>query len=159
MRRLVLTLIASVLTAGFTPALAAETATASVSVTATFTTRTSLEVSTQTLHFDADGRGHPATASVDFAAKARTGATSEVVLCVEPLRAADGLAGITNVEAAVTFEGQGEGMLGGRIAAARPVMVGRWIGSGRRHGRVVFVLRAAAAGTYVLPVRFILSAP
>jgi hypothetical protein len=158
MRHLLLTLIASVLTAAFTPALAAETATASVTVTATFTTRTSLEVSTQTLHFDADGRGQPATASVDFAAKARTGAMSEVVLCVEPLRAADGAGGTTNVEAAVTFEGQGEGLLGGRIAA-RPVMAGRWIGSGRRHGRLVFVLRAAAPGTYVLPVRFILTAP
>jgi hypothetical protein len=38
-------------------------------------------------------------------------------------------------------------------------VAGRWIGSGLRTGRLTFALRSAVAGTYSLPVRFVLSAP
>ena len=143
---------------GTTPA-AAETATASVTVTATFSTRTALNVSAQVLQFDAADPRRAATASVDFAAKARTVAGGEVVLSVEPLHAIEGPDGAAGVEAAVTFEGHGEGTLPGRVTAARPAVAGRWSGSGRRDGRLIFQLRAAARGSYILPVRFVLSAP
>ncbi|HEV3485918.1 MAG TPA: hypothetical protein VG106_10960, partial [Vicinamibacterales bacterium] len=129
---------------------AAETATASVTVTATFSTRTALNVSAQVLQFDAIDPRRPATASVDFAAKARTLPGGEVVLSVEPLHAVDGLDGPAGIDAAVTFEGHGEGTLPGRVTAARPAVAGRWSGSGRRTGRLIFQLRAAARGSYVV---------
>jgi hypothetical protein len=43
--------------------------------------------------------------------------------------------------------------------SAQPTVVGRWVGSGQRTGRISFALRGAGAGTYTLPVRFVLTAP
>lgn len=152
-------LLVMVLAAGAAPAAASESASAAVTVTATFGTRTSLDVSTQLLQFDTRQPGQPATASVDFAAKARTGTESEVLLSVEALRSVDESGGAADLETSVTFEGEGEGTLRGRVASAMPVLAARWVGSGRRHGRLVFTLRAGARGSYSLPVRFVLSAP
>jgi hypothetical protein len=152
-------LLVMVLAAGAAAAAASESASATVTVTATFGTRTSLDVSTQLLQFETRQPGQPATASVDFAAKARTGTESEVLLSVEALRSVEESGGAADVEASVTFEGEGEGTLRGRVASAKPVVAGRWVGSGRRDGRLVFALRAGARGGYILPVRFVLSAP
>ena len=96
------------------PAAAAESAHASVTITAVFSTRTSLDVSAQILRFDPTEPGQPATASVVFSAKARTGAGSEVILSVEPLRDVEGPGGAADVESSVTFEGEGAGTMAGR---------------------------------------------
>jgi hypothetical protein len=81
------------------------------------------------------------------------------MLSVEPLRDVEGPGGAADVESSVTFEGEGEGTMAGRLTTAKPVVAGRWIGNGRRNGRLIFALRAAARGSYVLPLRFVLSAP
>lgn len=144
---------------GTAPAAVSETASAIVTVTATFATRTSLDVSTELLQFETHQPGQAPTASVDFAAKARTGPASEVLLSVEALRSVDDSGGAAGGETSVTFEGEGEGTLRGHIASARPAVAGRWVGSGRRSGRLVFALRGDAPGSHILPVRFVLSAP
>ena len=141
------------------PVSAAETATASVVVSAKFASRTSLKVSTNLLRFELAGPGQPATATVDFAAGARTQAGAEVLLSIEQLRSVDGPGGASDLESSVSFTGEGAGTLDGALVAAGPAVAGRWIGSGMRQGRLVFALRAGASGNYILPVRFILSAP
>jgi hypothetical protein len=142
-----------------TPAAAAETATGSVTVTAQFGSRTSLKVSTQVLQFDVARPGDPATAVVEFSAGARTRDGGEVVLSVEPMRAIDGPGGAADVDAALTFAGDGAGTLSGALDAAATSVAGRWSGSGLRSGRLVFALRASAPGTYTVPVRFVLTTP
>jgi hypothetical protein len=82
-----------------------------------------------------------------------------VVLSVEPLRAFDGPGGAADVVTAVSFSGVGEGTTSGALVQSQPSIAGRWTGSGLRTGTLVFVLRAAAPGTYLLPVRFVLSTP
>ena len=138
---------------------AAETATASAVVSAQFSSRTSLKVSTDLLRFEVAGPGQPATAAVDFAAGARTQAGAEVLLSIEQLHAVEGPGGASDLESSVSFAGEGAGTLAGALIAAGPAVAGRWIGSGLRQGRLVFALRAGASGNYMLPVRFILSAP
>ncbi len=138
---------------------AAESSTAAVTVIASFAPRTALSVSSRLLHFDVMNPSEPALASVDFSAKARTGATAEVVLSVEPVGALHGPGGAATAHSSVTFEGVGQGMVAGRLTPVTPVVAGRWTGSGARSGRVVFALRASAAGRYTLPVRFVLTAP
>lgn len=147
-----------VLTCGAVEARAAET-TASVVVTAQFNSRTSLRVSSELLRFDVAAPGQPAIAAVDFAAGARTRSDAEVLLTVERLRAIEGPGGAADVESSVRFEGQGTGTLGGDLSNAGLSIAGRWQGSGMRTGSIVFSLRAAASGSYVVPVRFVLSAP
>lgn len=150
------------LTTGLTilpaPALAATGAdTKSVVVTATFDSRTSLRVSSQLLQFDVvDGE---AVAAIDFSAGARTRSGGEVVLTVEPARAAEGPGGAADVETSVTFAGEGDGTRSGALSSSSPAVAGRWNGSGLRTGRMVFSLRSAAPGSYSLPVRFVLSTP
>jgi hypothetical protein len=141
------------------PVSAADTATANVVVSAKFTSRTSLKVSTDLLQFDVAGPGQPATAIVDFAAGARTQAGAEVLLSIEQLHGVEGPGGASELESSVSFAGEGAGTLAGALVAAGPAVAGRWIGSGLRQGRLVFALRAGASGNYILPVRFILSAP
>jgi hypothetical protein len=138
---------------------AAETATASAVVSAQFSSRTSLKVSTDLLHFEVAEPGQTATATVDFAAGARTQAGAEVLLSIEQLHAVQGPGGASDLESSVSFAGEGAGTLAGALVAAGPAVAGRWIGSGLRQGRLVFALRAGASGNYMLPVRFILSAP
>jgi hypothetical protein len=120
--------------------------------------RTSLKVSSRVLQFDVTRPDEAATAALEFAAGARMPAGCDVVLTIEPLQAVvDG-----TVAAAVTdlrFVGEGTGMLSGSIAADRSTIVARWQGSGLREGRLLFTLRARAAGSYSLPVRLVLSTP
>ena len=151
--------VAASLLSAASPVSAAETATASASVSAQFSSRTSLKVSTDLLHFEVVEPGQPATATVDFAAGARTQAGAEVLLSIEQLHAAQGPGGASDIESSVSFTGDGAGTLDGALVAAGPAVAGRWIGSGMRQGRLVFALRAGASGNYMLPVRFILSAP
>ena len=151
--------VAASLLAAASPVSAAETATASAVVSAQFSSRTSLKVSTDLLHFEVAGPDQPATAAVDFAAGARTQAGAEVLLSIEQLHAVQGPGGASDLESSVSFAGEGAGTLAGALIAAGPAVAGRWIGSGMRQGRLVFALRAGASGNYMLPVRFILSAP
>lgn len=148
------------------PALAAaESASANVAVTGTFASRTSLTVSTKLLHFDVIDPATPATASVDFAAKARTHPGSEVVLAVETAQSPGGArtAGKANRAAqtvdAITFEGAGEGTTSGVLGSGSPAVAGRWTGSGQRTGRLIFTLYATNSGSYSVPVKFVLTAP
>ena len=121
--------------------------------------RTSLTVSSRVLQFDVTQPGGTAAAAIDFTAGARLASESDVVLTDEPLHGMAGPGGASDVETDLTFVGEGDGMLTGAVAMARSTTVGRWLGSGRREGRVVFTLRANAAGAYTLPVRFVLSTP
>lgn len=152
-----LTVAATLLAA--TSAVASDIATTTVAATAQLGARTSLTVSTDLLRFDVTGSDTPAIATVDFVAGARTRSDGEVVLTVEPLRAIEGPGGAADADAAVEFAGDGTGTLAGRLEAAAPAVAGRWIGSGRRTGRLRFSLRSPASGAYTLPVRFVLSAP
>ena len=139
------------------PVAASEHDAATVVVTASFTSKTSLRVSTELLRFEVTDSG-AASVAVDFAAGARTRAGGEVVLTVEPVRALEGPGGAADVETAVSFDGVGEGTHSGALASA-PSVAGRWSGSGLRTGRLQFSLHSNVAGTYTLPVRFVLSAP
>ena len=129
----------------------------SVVVNVNLVTRTALKVSSDRLQFDVPGMGGAATASIAFTAGARMPAGCDVVLTVEPLEPMDGSAGVRDAD--ISFTGEGPGMLAGSIAAGRSTVVGRWQGSGVREGRVVFTLRAAAGGSYSLPIRVVLSTP
>ena len=147
------------LLAGPSPVSAADTATTSVIVSVQFSSRTSLRVSTDLLQFDVAAPNQPATAGVDFSAGARTHSGAEVLLSIEQVRGIAGPGGASEVESSVSFAGEGDGTLHGALVAAGPAVAGRWIGSGRRQGRLVFALQAGASGNYIVPVRFILSAP
>ena len=141
------------------PAGAQETRTATVQANARIGSRTSLTVSSEQLRFDLSDANQPAVATVDFVAGARTQPGGEVVLTVETVRSLEGPGGAADVDASISLAGSGEGTLDGATLSSGPVVAGRWTGSGRRSGRLSFTLRAAAPGTYTLPVRFILSAP
>jgi hypothetical protein len=138
---------------------AADTASRALTVSATFSSRTSLKVSADLLLFEITSPGQPATATVEFSAGTRTQSGAPVVLSVEPLRGLEGPGGAGDVETSLSFAGQGAGTVDGMVRGAGPTVAGQWIGSGLRHGRLVFALRAGASGTYTVPVRFVLSAP
>lgn len=140
-------------------AAAEDVASKNVTVNVHLATRTSLKVSSHVLRFDVAQSGGTATAALEFTAGARMPAGSDVVLSVEPMRAIDGPGGAADVESDLSFAGEGQGLLAGPVAAAQSTVVGRWQGSGLREGRVIFTLRANAAGTYSLPVRVVLSTP
>ena len=141
------------------PARATDATTAVVVVSAQFGSRTSLRVSTELLQFDVMAPGQPATAAVTFSAAARTRSGGDVVLSMEPARAIDGPGGAADVESSLSFVGEGDGTAGGAVAGATPTVAARWSGSGLRTGRLVFSLRSRAAGTYSVPMRFVLSTP
>ena len=105
------------------------------------------------LEFSVPKNGETAVATVDFVAGVRTPAGAEIVLTVEAQ-----LAG-TIGESRITFAGAGDGTRAGSMVATGPAIAARWIGSGRRTGRIAFALQGAAPGTYAIPVRFVLSAP
>jgi hypothetical protein len=155
----VLASAALVSTATVAPLRAAETATSTVAVNVQVASRTSLKVSSDILQFDVPQPGVPATAAIDFSAGARIAAAAHIVLTVEPLRGLDGPGGAADVEASITFDGDGDGLLRGTLDAEAPAIAGRWQGSGLHQGRLLFTIRANAAGTYTLPVRFVLSTP
>ena len=144
---------------GAVAASAEDVARASVHVNVQVAARTSLKVSSELLQFDVTTPGAPVTAAIDFSAGSRTAAGSDIVLSVEPLHAIEGPGGAADVESSITVAGQGEGLVSGHVHPVRTTVVGRWNGSGRRTGRLVFTLRAQAPGTYSMPVRFVLSAP
>ena len=154
-----LLLAALTLAIGSRTAAAEDVASRNVTVNVRLATRTSLKVSSQTLHFEVTRPGGLATAALDFTAGARMPAGSDVVLSVEPMRAIDGPGDAADAESDLSFTGEGQGLLAGPIAAAESTVVGRWQGSGLREGRVIFTLRANAAGTYAVPVRVVLSTP
>jgi|SRR5882672_11081882 len=137
----------------------AETASGTVVVAATFNSRTSLNISTDVLQFDVVAASEPAVATVDFSAGARTVAGAQVVLSIEPIQDVHGPHGPADAESSLTFSGVGEGTLSGTVASSGLTAAGRWTGSGLRHGRLVFALRATAVGSYNVPVRFVLTAP
>ena len=131
----------------------AESTSSTVAVVAGFGTRTSLKVSGEILQFVVSDPDVPAVALIEFSAGTRTQAGAEVLLTVERVPGPD-----CPEEAAVTFGGEGPGTVAGTLGAAGPAPVARWTGSGLRTGRLTFLLRAGA-GTYNLPIRFVLSAP
>ncbi len=130
--------------------IATRTVTAHVQIAA----RSTLVVSSQVLRFSVEHAGQPAVATVEFVAGARTQAGTEVVLTVETVTV-EGLAPGSRI----TFSGQGDAGLNGALVPPQPAVAARWIGSGRRTGRIAFALHTPAAGTYAVPVRFVLSAP
>ena len=139
------------------PAAAQSVAHASVAIKADLALRTSLKVSSELLQFDvAQGT---ATTTIEFSAGARTPSQGEIVLSVEPLRGLSGPGGAADVDAAITVSGDGEGLLSTRLDSTSTTVVGRWHGSGLRQGRLLFTLNATAAGSYSMPVRFVLSTP
>ena len=154
MRHFLLTL--AVVLALAAPSAAADSASASASVVvnAQFSTRTSLKVSSQLLQFAVGADDQAPSVAVDFSAAARTHSGGEVMLLIEPLGGMDDGEGSTEM----TFVGEGQGTSRGALAAGGLTPVARWTGSGLRTGRLTFTLRAAA-GRYLVPVRFLLTAP
>jgi hypothetical protein len=140
------------------PTAAADTAAASVNVSVLVAPRTSLRVSSHVLQFNALAPG-VATASIDFSAAARVPAGADVVLTVERLSDVKGSAAAPDGEPTITFAGESAGVIPGTIRCETPAAAGRWHGSGRREGRLVFTMQATAAGHYSVPVRFVLSTP
>ena len=130
---------------------APDTATRTVTATAQIAARSSLIVSSQVLEFSVQRPGQPAVATVDFVTGVRTPAGAEVVLTVEA-----GAGDLADVR--LTFSGEEAGTQHG-VLTSGPSTVGRWIGSGRRSGRIAFALHGATTGPYAIPVRFVLSAP
>ena len=133
----------------------AESATTTLVVSAAFNSRTSLNVSTDVLQFDVGSASDSAVTTVEFSARARTAGGAQVVLSVERLDEVPQLRG----QSSLTFSGVGDGTLSGAVAPTGLTVVSRWSGSGLWHGTVVFALRDSAPGKYVVPVRFVLSAP
>ncbi len=152
-------LLGSLLAMGQAPMPGRASASGVVGIRADFSSYTSLRVSSSQLRFDvADPLTNP-TATVEFTAAARTVRGGEVLLSVEPV------GGVQSPESGpaaqdVTVRYEGEGGNSGTLSQAGPHVVGRWIGSNVRQGRVSFTLRGAqAAGVYSLSVKFVLSAP
>ena len=136
--------------------LAASDAVQQVTVSATLQSRTSLRVSTGTLVFEVAPDADSATAVLDYVASTRTRGDAEVVLAIEPLRGVEGPGGSADVETSMAFVTDS-----GTVAldAQGPSTAARWTGSGSRSGRITFTLRAAVSGTYVVPVRLVLTTP
>ncbi|MEX1127570.1 MAG: hypothetical protein WD227_10610 [Vicinamibacterales bacterium] len=154
-----LVLVALVCAAAAPPVHGSDSANGAVVVTARFGPRTSLTVSSRVLRFDVANPSDAVQAEVDFSAAARTQAGAEVVLSVEREQAVSGPGGAADVETSITFTGEGNGTMAGTVEGGSPAIAGRWTGSGRRTGRLIFSLRAGASGSYTLPVRFVLSSP
>ncbi len=155
MRRVVAVLATAVFTlAGAHPFASSDIATRTVTAHAQIAARSSLIVSRQVLLFSVQRAGPPAVATVDFIAGVRTHAGAEVVLTVEAAPV-EGLA----PESRITFSGDGHAGVNGGTLAPYAAVAARWVGSGRRTGRIAFALHTPAAGTYMVPVRFVLSAP
>jgi hypothetical protein len=143
--------VACLLTVSVT-ASAAETACVGVTVVATFSSRTTLQVSADELLFNVTSAEAPAVASVDFLAAARTHAGGPVVLSLEPI-------GSPDPDASLSFSGQGEGTTSATVGSVTSTIAGQWVGSGVRHGRLMFALRSTTLGRHAVPVRFVLSTP
>jgi hypothetical protein len=141
------------------PADAQQSATQHVQARVHFDSRTSLSVTSSTLQFHHADPARATVVTIDFTARARTHASGEVILTVEPQRALEGPGGAADLDAEVSFNTEGDGTRLGTLAGRAPSIVGRWTGSGERGGRISFSLRAAARGDYSVPLRFVLTAP
>jgi hypothetical protein len=161
MRTLPAILIHTVLAIGVNvwPARAAETVTSTISVNVRVAARTSLKVSSQVVRFNVLEPGAPATASIDFSAGVRVRSGADVVMTIESLRPLAGPDGAADVETSIAFDGNGDGLVSGRLDPESPSVAGRWRGSGLRLGRLSLPIRTNAAGTYTLPIRIVLSTP
>lgn len=132
---------------------------AAVPVRASFAPRTALTVSARVLQFHVVSASEPAIAVVEFAARARTASDGEVLLSVERRQAIAGPGGAADTETTLSFTGDGSGTLGGELDRPAAAIAGRWTGSGDRRGRLIFSLRAAAPGSYRVPLEFVISTP
>jgi hypothetical protein len=134
-----------------------ESATGTLQISVDVRSRTSLHVSTQVLQFHVTAPAEPATGVIEFIASSRTREGGEVLLATDAVRGTP--ADMQEEDAVLTFRGHGHGLTVGALNGPGTAIVGRWIGSGRRSGRVAFVLRARRAGTYTVPIRLVLSCP
>ena len=132
---------------------------ATVAVSARVSSRTSLHVSTDVLEFTITDGATPATASIEFTAAVRLPSGSAVVLNVESSQAVEGPGGASDVDTDLTFAGTGEGMMSGTFTPSAGAVAATWQRSGKRHGRIVFSLRAPAPGVYRIPVHLVLTSP
>ena len=156
MRRLLGLLAMAVLSLGSAALFAAaDTATHTVTAVAQVAGRSSLVVSNQVLRFSVQRPAEPAVATVDFVAAVRTQAGAEVVMTVE----ADTAQVRLTADTRLTFSDDSDATVNGALTMLDPAVAARWIGSGRRTGRIAFALHGAATGTYTIPVRFVLSVP
>jgi len=128
---------------------------ASVAATADVRHRTGLVVSSDVLRFHVTDGGQPAEVVVTFAAGARTTSGADVLLFVTAL-GAQGDPSL--VGASLTVSSGTHEAVTGPVTPHGPILAAQWIGGGLRSGRIHFQLRAMP-GTYVVPVRFLLTAP
>jgi hypothetical protein len=91
--------------------------------------------------------------------RVRVPSGADVVLTIEPLGSLDCAGGGVDDDTSVTFEGEGDGLIPGRLTGGEPAVAGRWQGSGLHHGRVLLTIHSAPPGWYTMPVRFVLSTP
>jgi len=141
---------------------AAATRTAMVTVRAEVGACTSLHASVSMLRFEVSLAGTESAppVTVEFRAAARTKDRADVLLTVEPAGVLEGPSGAADAEMAVVFTGEGDGTESGVLNAAGPQVAARWTGGGVRQGRLTFTFSGPIApGTYLLPVRFVLSTP
>jgi hypothetical protein len=143
------------------PVGAAESAQRSLTVRAEVTSRTTLRVSAEVVRFQVMNPAVPATASIDFAAGARTQTAGEVIFTIEPLGWTESpdVDGTAAPEAGAGFGRTVEETTAVDVSTPGRKVAGRWVGSGLRHGTVRFVFRATKPGYYEVPLRFLLSAP
>jgi hypothetical protein len=134
-------------------------ASTSVLATATFAPRPTLTISAHVLQFRLEPGSTDADAVVDFTAAMRARPGDDVVLTIQPVTAIQGPGGAADVDAVVTFTGEGRGLQTGVLDATRAVAAARWSGGGKRSGRLVFTLRASVAGVYAVPVTYLLGTP
>jgi hypothetical protein len=140
----------------------ADTRSAVVTIRVEIHERISLQVSTSELRFAVTPAraASPPTATIEFSAGARTRGGGEVFLTVEPMGPLEGSHGAADVESEIEVAGDATGTVAGVISAEGPQVAARWIGGGLRTGRLTFMLRVLVnPGTYILPVRFVLSIP
>jgi len=154
-----LSLVTMALLCSITPnRAAAESAPASVIVKAQFSSRTSLQVSKHSLQFDVVQPAQPATATVRFAAAARTSNGAPVLLTFEMVDEIRGMDGLHHDGATMTLTDADEGM-SVELKHGAAITARRWTGSGLRTGHLVFALRTASVGRYSVPIRLTLTAP
>lgn len=131
-------------------------ASTTVIATASFAPRPTLAVSSHVLRFRIEPGATQAEAAIDFTAAMRAMPDAEIVLAVEAAKAVQGPGGAADVDAVLTFTGEGDGVQAGTLDANGAVVAARWSGGGQRRGRLVFTLRASAPGVYTVPVSYLL---
>jgi hypothetical protein len=130
---------------------------------ATISPRASLVVSDQFLSIPPSAPGDPETRAIGtirYRAAARTGATGDVLLTVEPLADLSHLGGPASAGVTIGFSGAGDGTVDGVLVERQPSVAARWASSGIREGQLTFSVRGdiGPAGA-VVPLRFVLSTP